>query len=250
MGSKSPTLLIDGDLVLHKVLAAIETDVDWGDGVSSIFSNHKDCQEVIRGMIRGWCTMFGTKNIRIALTGSTNFRKDLYSDYKGNRTTRKPVGWKPMKDWLFAKGNARSVAGIEADDLIGIWATQGKLNDPIIISDDKDFRSIPGSLFVPRSNELVSTTLEGADRYHLHQTLVGDRADNYKGCPGIGDVKAGAILRTDTGEPGELWGRVVECFLAAGLTEEDALLQARLARILRAEDFDFKTRKPILWRPE
>jgi DNA polymerase I len=34
-----------------------------------------------------------------------------------------------------------------------------------------------------------------------------------------------------------------------GLTEDDALLQARLARILRADEYDFKAKRPILWEP-
>ena len=33
------------------------------------------------------------------------------------------------------------------------------------------------------------------------------------------------------------------------MTEEDALLNARLARILTADDYDFKHNKPIPWTP-
>jgi DNA polymerase-1 len=34
-----------------------------------------------------------------------------------------------------------------------------------------------------------------------------------------------------------------------GLSEEYMLRQARLARILRASDYDFKRKEPILWLP-
>ena len=33
------------------------------------------------------------------------------------------------------------------------------------------------------------------------------------------------------------------------MTEEDALTNARLARILTAEDYNFDTKEPILWTP-
>ena len=36
-------------------------------------------------------------------------------------------------------------------------------------------------------------------------------------------------------------------FEKKGLTESDALVQARVARILRASDYDFAAKKPILW---
>jgi len=41
----------------------------------------------------------------------------------------------------------------------------------------------------------------------------------------------------------------VAAFESRGLTEEDALIQARVARILRADDYDFKESQPILWSP-
>ena len=46
------------------------------------------------------------------------------------------------------------------------------------------------------------------------------------------------------------WARVVRTFESRGLTEEDALVQARVARILREGDYDFAERQPILWSPD
>ena len=43
------------------------------------------------------------------------------------------------------------------------------------------------------------------------------------------------------------WFRVLAAFRKAGLTDADALQQARLARILRYEDYD--GRSPRLWVP-
>ena len=47
----------------------------------------------------------------------------------------------------------------------------------------------------------------------------------------------------------EMWEAVVAEYKRQELSESYALTQARLARILRAQDWDSKKKKPILWRP-
>jgi DNA polymerase-1 len=42
---------------------------------------------------------------------------------------------------------------------------------------------------------------------------------------------------------------VKQAFLKAGLSVEDALLQARLARILRHTDWDVRQQQVRLWEP-
>ena len=42
----------------------------------------------------------------------------------------------------------------------------------------------------------------------------------------------------------------MKAFTDKGLTEEDALLNARLARILTIEDYDTEQQEPKLWTPE
>ena len=49
---------------------------------------------------------------------------------------------------------------------------------------------------------------------------------------------------------GYSWATVVKAFTDKGLTEEDALLNARLARILTIEDYDTEQQEPKLWTPE
>ena len=50
-------------------------------------------------------------------------------------------------------------------------------------------------------------------------------------------------------EKGYTWQAVVETFVEKELTEEDALVNARLARILQTSDYDHKNKEPILWTP-
>ena len=50
-------------------------------------------------------------------------------------------------------------------------------------------------------------------------------------------------------EHGYTWDSVVKAFESKGLTSDEALLNARLAKILTADDYDFKENRPILWTP-
>ena len=200
------------------------------------------------------------------------FRHHLSADYKSGRG-RKPVGTNEVKRWLVDEMGAKLKRGIEADDAIGIMATHPKLikGEKIIASVDKDLKTIPGRLY--RQGELEDITPEQAEAFFLMQTLMGDTTDGYPGCPGVGPVRAAQVIseclavepyehtfksgpRKGTTEtryrdvPAQsLWHAVVSNYEAAGLTEDDALLQARLARILHYTDYDFKKKEPILWTP-
>ena len=134
---------------------------------------------------------------------------------------------------------------IEDDDVMGLLVEPGD----IIISEDKDLLTIPGTHF--RKNELVEVSKEEADRHFYKQVLVGDTVDNYPGCPGVG---AGNQLFRDFNwlscrSESDLWGCVRGQFLKAKKTEEDAVVQARCARILRRGEFDLETGTPHLWKP-
>jgi 5'-3' exonuclease len=139
--------------------------------------------------------------------------------------------------------------------VLGIISTNPALfpnTRKIVVSIDKDMLQIPGWLWNPmQDKEPREITKQTADLTFYTQVLTGDTSDGYKGLPGCGPVKAKRILDgvgagvTDV----DLWSRVRDAYLAASLTEEDAIKQARLARILRVDDFNFKTQEPILWNP-
>ena len=63
------------------------------------------------------------------------------------------------------------------------------------------------------------------------QILSGDPGDGYQGLKGIGPVKAEQILARYDREV--WWSSIVEEYIDRGLTEKDALQQARVARICR-----------------
>ena len=131
---------------------------------------------------------------------------------------------------------------LEADDAMGIYATQHPGN--VIVSPDKDMRQIPGKLYDLETSKDI-TAEEGA-KWHVIQTLAGDQTDGYSGVPGIGVKRAETLFNKE----GYSWATVVKAFTDKGLTEEDALLNARLARILTIEDYDTEQQEPKLWTPE
>ena len=75
--------------------------------------------------------------------------------------------------------------------------------------------------------------------------MAGDQTDCYAGVPGIGIKRAVALFDKD----GYTWDTVVKAFAEKDLGEDVALQNARLAKILQCEDYDFTNQEPRLWTP-
>lgn len=251
------TLLIDGDQFLYKGTIACEKEVRWDEVNHVLFSNYEEALENVLRLLGNVTEALGSTKVRLAFTKGDSFRKGLYPAYKGNRVgQRKPMCFERVRDTLEATYQSLSVEGLEADDILGIWATRDS-GDYIIVSDDKDLKTIPGKLY--RMGELITVSEDTANYHWLFQALIGDTADGFPGCPGIGPKTAekllhdaldglGSMQLTPTTVP-YMWPVVVKAYEKAGLTADDALLQARLARILRASDWDSTKKEPILWTP-
>lgn len=175
------------------------------------------------------------------------FRHELLPTYK-SRLHDPPASLDAAKAAIREQCVCRSLEWLEADDVMGILATHFARagRHAIIVSDDKDLLTIPGHHYNPRTKLASTVSEEYADRRHMLQTLTGDAGDGYPGCPGVGPVKAEKILN---GTICTAWDRVVLAFKGKGLTEEDALRQSRLARILRVDDYDIPTCTVNLWMP-
>ena len=126
-------------------------------------------------------------------------------------------------------------------------ATNGRYKDPIIVSVDKDMRTLPCKLIADDSIEHI--TNKKANRHWFEMSLAGDAGDGILGIKGMGMVTASKTLAStpDTKEP--LWFKVQETYTKKGYTIADAILNARLTRILREGDYDYNTGEVKLWNP-
>jgi DNA polymerase I len=250
------TLLIDGDIDAYKIAARNQTTTDWGDGVLGVTTDATEAKAQIDDTYKRLKKMLGATRLIVCLSDSQNFRKEVLPTYKSNRkNVIKPALLAELKGYLEANYEVFKRPMLEADDVLGILATVGDVSglitgDRIVVSEDKDLKSIPGMLFNPRHPDrgTIEISVEQADLEHMRQTLTGDPTDCYGGCPGIGKAKVDGVLTKKHADQ-TLWELVVAAYVKKGLTEADALVQARVARILRAENYDFINKRPVLWTP-
>jgi DNA polymerase-1 len=235
-------LLCDADFIVYKACAAAETEIDWGDDTILVTSSFSDAYNATTRELTKLKDKFGSfSSLILFFSDSENFRKKILPEYKGHRNRKKPCGYKRVINELSKEYEVIIKPTLEADDSMGIYATKNPGN--IIASPDKDMRQIPGQLY--NFDETFTITPEEGAKWHLIQTCAGDSTDGYSGIPGIGVKRAEVLFN----KKGYSWKTVVEAFEEKDLTEEDALVNARLARILTADDYDFKKRRPKLWSP-
>ncbi len=238
--------LIDADILLYKSCSIVEKPMHWGDDQWTLHADAASARQIFDLEVADIKQATRANKVTLAFSSPGNFRIRLYPDYKANRqATRKPICYPEVKRYAMEAYDCVTYPALEGDDVIGMMATSKRPGTKfVIVSEDKDFKTIPGYQYNPRTGKRMRITKAMAIRNLFIQTLTGDRTDNYPGCPGIGDVKAQRILDEDCS-----WEAVVRTFQAAGLTEEDALLQARMARILHYGEYDHKTAEVKLWTP-
>lgn len=271
----------------YRAASGTQTNFDWGDTGASVATDIEKAKVQLRQQIDKWMADLEADTFTVCLSDDfRSFRKeDVDPTYKDIRTEiERPVVLYQLKDWLFERFPSERRNRLEADDVMGIRSTEpGTGETRIIVSQDKDMKTIPGFLYRPFTEtmtpsgrpkvtpEFLEITREAADRFHLWQTIVGDAVDGYPGAPGLGPKAAEAILSENLGWESYVhvfksgprkgleetrwrpkaydtpWEALVSAFQKVGGTAADALRQARLARILRWEDQrDFR---PILWNP-
>lgn len=280
--ASSDILLLDADIVAYALASKAQKTIQWPgceeptvwlDDWSELPTRIDDVVQALTGKLK-------TTNVVVCLSCPTveNWRLAVLPSYKGNRSgVVKPEYLAKVKDYLEQTYPSYRKPTLEADDIMGILSTMPGLPQvlvdagmspsgrKIIVSEDKDMKTIPGWLFNPAKDKAPRLISEAeADWWHLYQTLVGDSTDGYAGCPGIGPKKAAlALTPWEAGALDETsWKCAVVPLFSAALgkaagqpvsqheAEQAALTQARVARICRASDYDFKRKEVILWNPK
>jgi len=233
-------LLIDADIIAFKASASAEMPIKWDEDEWTLHAYESDVSMIVDDQINKLVEAAPVQDCVLALSDTNNFRKDVASYYKANRSNvRKPMLLKFAKQYMMDNWNTIIYKNLEADDVLGILGTAN--SETIIWSEDKDLQTVPAKHWM--DGEVVTISEEEADFNFFVQTLSGDTTDNYKGCPGIGKKTAERLLADNP-----TWDKVVEIFASKNLSEKVALENARLARILRDGEYDTDTGKVTLWK--
>ena len=239
---------LDAELLLFQMAAANEFYTEWDK------ENHPDVYHYVCRIDEAKVLFWERINeLRELLTGydfvlafgdKRSFRYRVWPQYKSNRRKQKhaPAGLPEFKEWAKKQLDSVFLEDVEGDDVMGLLCRELD----VIISDDKDLLTVPGLKL--KGGELIQTTEWAANFAFYSQVMVGDTADNYPGCKGIGKVKATQVLKKCKTEY-EMWDAVLMTFLKAGFDLDYAISQARCARILRPGEYDLETRSPQMWVP-
>jgi 5'-3' exonuclease len=276
---RNRTVLIDGDTVIFAAAMSAEHEVRWTEQVHTLHTNMREAEHFVRSSIERIQDDLGAANVVVALSDyeMTRFRQQWNPDYKSNRQgSRKPLGYAALQDFVRDNYYTYEKPTLEGDDVLGILATHPKIipGEKVIAAIDKDMLTIPGLFYNYDRKTLTEITEEDADFFFFQQALAGDATDGYPGCPGVGMARAEEYLAagkvfepyTHTFTRGErkgeteirwqhgrdaesLWEIVVSVYASKNLGEEVALLNARMARILRWTDYDYEKQRPIPWSP-
>lgn len=240
-------LLIDGDILIYKIATSNEVATNWGD-LWTLHCDQKRCEAEVDNAINDLGSNLEADDYVVCLTDKDNFRKDILPSYKDNRKAkRKPMVLGALREYVMKKHNGVVWKNLEADDVMGIMATEPTDEKRIIVSIDKDMKTIPCKLSQDGMT-VDDVPLKLANYWHMIQTLTGDKTDNYDGIEGVGIKTAEKLIQKYTNVSHEdLWKIVQGIYKDKGYTEAEALQQARVAHICRHGDYNKKTGEVKLW---
>lgn len=260
------TLLIDADIFCYQTVTEQQITMRNADDEYYYKVRLEDCIVALEARFSEMLYDLEASDLLLCFSSTNNWRRMVMRSYKANRTRRKPLGYLALRDWMTENYPTLEIAPfLEADDLLGLVQTGEHglrmsdgtpmpvdLGATVIVSEDKDLRTIPGMLYNPRAPERGIEILSSTEARltHMHQTLVGDVADNYPGLRGIGKVKANKILASaDSMSAEDLWKAVLGAYIDNKAMEIDAIENARVSRILQHGDYNPETGEMNLWTP-
>lgn len=175
--------------------------------------------------------------IKIVLTPRTNFRYDIFPNYKHKRPPRSETRIELMKLVMSRlKPWAEIHKGVEADDVVIYYAKQGWM----VAAIDKDvINACPTYCYNYNKYKWEPPSSEMAiNGWYLMQALMGDSTDCIPGAKGIGEKKAFEIVDSMNWKS---FSNIIQYFD----TYEDALTSMRLVRMDQ-----WNGKEVVLWEPD
>ena len=202
--------LIDGNSLAYRAFFALPESIATSTGVptNAIFG--------FASMLVKILTDYGPKATVVVWDAGYTGRKELYADYKAQRSTRPDLlkeQWPHLAPLVEAFGYQNlAVEGYEADDVIASIVERARTADPpvpvMVVTGDRDAYQLVdnGVRIMTTSRGITDTRVydrEGViERYGIPPELVpdfiglkGDTSDNIPGVPGIGDKTAAELLQ-------------------------------------------------------
>ena len=203
--------LIDGNSLAYRAFFALPESIATSTGVptNAIFG--------FASMLVKILTDYGPKATVVVWDAGDTGRKQLYAEYKAQRTSRPDLlkeQWPALEPLVEAFGykNLR-VEGFEADDVIASIVERARHEQPpipvMVVTGDRDAYQLvdDGTVRIMTTSRGITDTRvydrDGViDRYGIPPELVpdfiglkGDTSDNIPGVPGIGDKTAAELLQ-------------------------------------------------------
>jgi DNA polymerase-1 len=202
--------LIDGNSLAYRAFFALPESIATSTGMptNAIFG--------FASMLVKILTDYGPKATVVVWDAGDTGRKEIYSDYKAQRTTRPDLlkeQWPHLEPLVEAFGYRNlAIPGYEADDVIASIVQRARDADPpipvMVVTGDRDAYQLVGEgvRIMTTSRGITDTRVydrDGVlDRYGIPPELIpdfiglkGDSSDNIPGVPGIGDKTAAELLQ-------------------------------------------------------
>lgn len=228
---ETPVLLVDGDLIAYRCAAVAEktkycVTVGYAHGLEpyfGLFDSAKGAKEYANYHDEGGCddihiwsrkdlqpvehaleaassclgaiaSKWENSIVQVYISGDRNFRDGIWQTkkYKGNREQTKPTHLQAVREYLVSRWFALVSKNQEADDDIGIAASNE--SSAVIVSTDKDLDQIAGWHYDWVKEQVYYVNQADADQFLYEQTISGDSVDNIPGLPGFGPAKARKYL--------------------------------------------------------
>jgi DNA polymerase-1 len=202
--------LIDGNSLAYRAFFALPESIatSTGQPTNAIFG--------FASMLVKIMTDYGPKATLVVWDAGSSGRKEIYEDYKAQRTTRPDLlkeQWPHLEPLVDAFGYRNfAIQGYEADDVIASIVQRARASEPpvpvMVVTGDRDAYQLVGDgvRIMTTSRGITDTRVydrEGViERYGIPPELIpdfiglkGDTSDNIPGVPGIGDKTAADLLQ-------------------------------------------------------
>lgn len=235
-------VLIDSDIIAYRVGFTTETlPVE----IAEIRTD-----ELIRRIVHET----EAQDYKCFLSGTENFRYDIYPAYKGQRAGKpKPVHLEAIREHIVRYHTGRVSNGVEADDELAIELT-ARGEGAILASVDKDLLQVPGWHYNFVKEKTSYITPLGGLRNLYGQIIAGDGADNVPSYDGkIRNEVPQFIARLqaplfEMDNEWDMWNHCLDIFLEQASNEVEEISQ-RLAAQRNAHCLYLLRKENEHWQP-